>query len=1360
MQIKKLPTEPKLPSSGKLEQTWPQNDTPKECENCNKFLIHHNINEERMSPLAQIQLKKRKVWSLIDTGADKSVVSTKFLESLDKKDILKFEKSSHRCCGVTGHELRMAGSVVLKFKIGNTHIKHKFYVIGNIVKPVILGSDLLMGRKDLKVKIDCANRIMSIGNSVVILKNKEVIEQNYLVQVLEKTVIKPNSVNHIPSKISGNPKFKQCLVTAVDSEEVLFEQPGLLVANIVSKVRKNKKVPMVIVNQTDRTIVLKRGRTVGVAGNFNEAEVNSVAETNEEEVNTHISSEEKSDPLQGAKLDKLSPTEKEKVSSLLSRYGTLFAKSTKELGKTDMVKLSIETGDAKPIRQKPYRTPYSQRPVVEKEVQDMLEADIIRPSSSPWSSPIVVVGKKDGGNRFCVDYRKLNGVITHNSYPLPNIDDMLTRLGKAKYFTCLDLKSGYWQIEVNESDKPKTAFTCHMGLFEFNKMPFGIASAPSIFSALMDKVLMGAAAYAMCYIDDIIIFSETLDDHLKHLEDVLERLQKAGLKLKLSKCEFLMHEVKYLGHIISDKGISPDPEKTKVIETLNEPKSVKGVRSFIGMASYYRRFIKDFARIAKPLTQLTKKDVPFDWTNECTEAFQTLKNCLTNAPILAYPDPSLPYKLYTDASKEAVGAVLTQDQGGSERVIQYLSHQLGGTQKKWATIEQEGYAIVYSVNKLRHLLYGSKFTIHSDHKPLSTLFTSEMKNARVQRWAMMLSEYGGDIQYETGKTQKADLLSRVKYNPDDDAFDLDLIHELLEDVQIEVIDSDETQELGAPEFLGEGDEVVLEKGASLLQPGMSPLPQLQKEDETLKQVLKGVQEKDPKFKSFVLQDDILYHIALPVKHDPEYRLQLVLPESLRKEALIELHDHFGHMGIDKTHHLLRSRYYWTGMYKDVVEHLDSCDACRSRKIKVQKAPMQEAYIPQYPFECVGIDTVGPFPESEYGNSYIIVMVDHFSGWPEAFAVSHNNGETVAQLLFEEIIARHGCPTSITSDNGKEFCNNLIEKLTKNLNVHHIRTSPYHPEGNGKTERFNRFLKDALSKKVKDNHRDWDYHLSAVLMAYRMAVHDSTGFSPFFLVYGRDPILPMDTLLGPKIKYYGDNYIPQQLERLNKAFVEAKDNLEQVRAENKMRYDDKASDKKFTAGDAVFYRNHRIQKGTTKSLSPKWRPYYRVVTQTGPVTYVIRNQLTGKTGRVHANDLSLANADSAWNKVRVEHKPIDKTEDADTNDEGLQPTRKQPMRTCKLVNVTNEPVVTQHNKESKDDQPQQIAADAQSTSVGVRKRACSPSPSEESSKRQKTDDGDISMEIDVVSRERPVRSAFLKNCLTTMGTWFHSAASLL
>ena len=354
---------------------------------------------------------------------------------------------------------------------------------------------------------------------------------------------------------------------------------------------------------------------------------------------------------------------------------------------------------------------------------------------------MILVPKKDGEMRMVIDYRKLNKNIIKNSYPLPNIEDVINQLGGAEYFSLCDLRSGFWQIGIDEADRHKTAFICHKGLFEFNRMPFGLTVAPSVYQNTMNEVLSDLIGNCiMVYIDDVIIYSKNLEDHWRHLEMVFERLNKAGMRLKPSKCHFLKKEVLYLGHIITTEGSYPDPEKVKVIYQLEPPKTVREVRAFLGMTGFYRRYIKQFSEIARPLTQLTKKNTRFAWSTEAQEAFEILKECLTQAPILAYPDVSRSYKLYTDASNYAIGGILTQENESGEHVIQYLSHKLTAGQQKWPVIEKEAYAIVYAIRKLRPYLYGAKFTVYTDHKPLKSLFTAEMNNTRIQRWAILIKD--------------------------------------------------------------------------------------------------------------------------------------------------------------------------------------------------------------------------------------------------------------------------------------------------------------------------------------------------------------------------------------------------------------------------------------------------------------------------------------------------------------------------------------------------------------------------------------------------------------------------------------------
>jgi hypothetical protein len=410
----------------------------------------------------------------------------------------------------------------------------------------------------------------------------------------------------------------------------------------------------------------------------------------------------------------------------------IFSQGTHDLGRTSIVKHQIFTDGSPPIRQRPYRTAPTQRENITGHIQSMLEDDIIEPSASPWASPVVLVKKKDGSTRFCVDYRKLNAVTKKDSYPLPHIQESLDLLGQTQYFTTLDLFSGYWQVEMDESSKEFTAFTTYYGLYEFKVLPFGLCNAPSTFQRLMENVLRGLN-WKVCpiYIDDIIIFS--FEEHLAHLDLVFSRLREANIKLKATKCHFAFSKVKYLGHIVSREGIQPDPDKISAVKDFPVPKKVKDVRSFLGLANYYRCFIKDFSKIAKPLTQLLRKNVKFQWTEACQTAFDILKSALVSAPILCYPDFTKPFDLYVDASLDGLGMTLGQIQNDREVVIAYAGRSLNSAELSYSATEKEALAVIDGIKIFQPYLHGHKFTVHTDHNALKWLMSVKDVTGRLAR---------------------------------------------------------------------------------------------------------------------------------------------------------------------------------------------------------------------------------------------------------------------------------------------------------------------------------------------------------------------------------------------------------------------------------------------------------------------------------------------------------------------------------------------------------------------------------------------------------------------------------------------------
>ena len=431
----------------------------------------------------------------------------------------------------------------------------------------------------------------------------------------------------------------------------------------------------------------------------------------------------------------LPETGDEQINQLIQKNADLFSAKGEPNGFCSNSPIHIKTNHP-PISQAAYRTPLSKRKLVEEAIADMLTENVIRPSESAWASPITLVPKRDGSTRFCVDYRKLNSVTIRDQYPLPQIQDIFDQVGGSTIFSSLDLKAGYWQLAVAEDSIEKTAFRCHLGHYEFLRMPFGLTNAPAVFQRMMDKVLAGLIGrIVMVYLDDIVIYSRSEEEHVQHLELVFARLREAGLRLKPTKCFFGLEEIKLLGYIVNRDGIHTDPEKVKAIAKLTPPRDLKGVRSFLGMTGFYRQCLPDYAQIAEPLEELKRKYAHFVWGPSQSEAFEKLKQLLTSSHVMTAPRTDRPYKLYTDACDYAVGAILVQvDDSGTERVIQYVSHSLSSVQRRWATIEKEAYAVVYAISKLRPYLYGADFTVYTDHKPLTSLFTkrnAEHENSAV-----------------------------------------------------------------------------------------------------------------------------------------------------------------------------------------------------------------------------------------------------------------------------------------------------------------------------------------------------------------------------------------------------------------------------------------------------------------------------------------------------------------------------------------------------------------------------------------------------------------------------------------------------
>ena len=798
--------------------------------------------------------------------------------------------------------------------------------------------------------------------------------------------------------------------------------------------------------------------------------------------------------------------QRREVAKLLNKYSEVFSKSDDDIGRSGIIKHRIPTGNAQPIKERPRRVPVHMNKEVDAQIDNMLEENVIKPSKSPWASSIVIVKMKDGSSRFCVDYRKLNDVTIKDAYPLPRVDESLDQLSGSKWFSCLDLNAEYWQVEMEPVDAEKTAFTSRKGLFEFTVMPFGLCNAPATFERLMETVL-ACLHWQICliYLDDVIVIGKDFGDMIKNLSLIFERLQEAGLKLKPRKCKLFAKEVEFLGHVISEAGIKTDPSKTRCIEMWPTPKNVKEVRAFVGLCSYFRRFVYKFAEIAKPLHKLTEKNRPFVWTEECLKSFQVLKEKLVEAPVLIHPDFTKSFILDVDASNLSIGAVLSQITETGECVVAYGSRTLSKSERRYCVTRKEMLALVYFVKYFRLYVYGKQFTVRTDHGSLRWLMNFKNPEGQVARWLEFLSLFNMKIEHRPGRShQNADGVSRIPCRQcgqvdvgDDDEKEIYLSIYQLEH------DAHENANLNLREAQSENRDIRVIK--EWLEKGEKPKSQsVASESWFVKSLLN-------QFELLDIQDGLLVRRWKVLGAD-KVIWQAIVPLCLRRKVLKYSHDIkvSDHLGIRKTLSKIRQGYYRPGLQNDVRSYIGGCEKCAKRKnpIPTRMAPMQVVRS-GYPMERIALDILEELPVSEDGNKYIPVISDYFTKWTESFAMPNMEARTCAKILVQEVVSRFGVPNKIHSDQGNQFESNLFAEMCDLLQIEKTRTTPYHPQSDGMVERFNRTLCAMLSTFVEENHRNWDSLLPYVMMAYRCTEHETTGMTPNMLMLGRETSTPLD-----------------------------------------------------------------------------------------------------------------------------------------------------------------------------------------------------------------------------------------------------------
>ena len=724
-----------------------------------------------------------------------------------------------------------------------------------------------------------------------------------------------------------------------------------------------------------------------------------------------------------------------------------------------------------------YRLSPAEQDELKLQLADLLDKGFIRPSKSPYASPILFVRKKDGSLRMCVDYRGLNKVTIRDKYPLPRIDELLDRLANARVFSKLDLRSGYNQIRVADADVQKTAFSSRYGLYEFLVLPFGMSNAPATFMRMMNGIFAdGLDQFVQTFLDDILVYSDDIDSHLDHLRSVLQTLRDKKLYAKMSKCIFQADEIEFLGHTISARGIATDAGKVKAISDWPKPQDISAVRSFLGLAGYYQRFIKGFAEIAAPLTNLTRKDTDFVWKQEQQSAFENLKHAMSMAPVLLIPDSDKPFVLETDASGFAIGAVLSQeDSHGHLRPVTFLSRKMTDAEKNYGVHEQETLAIYYALRKLRHYIHGRHTTVFTDHHSIKYLTTQPNLTGRQYRWLELIQQFDLEILYRPGSQNTvADALSR---SPEHLAAitTLQLEDNLVRDIK-KAYENDK-------EFSG--------IFAALRSPNKQPPA--------------AVVSVIPRFS---LRDDgLLYYV-----HGTSPRLCVPTAGKLRAAVLHDCHEAVtaGHLGFAKTYELAQRRFYWPSMDATIRAYITSCGTCQRDKSRNAPAEnyMQPTDVPLEPWSSISMDFITRLPATSSGADAIMVVVDRLSKMAHFVpAKGTDSAVDTARRFFDSIFRIHGLPQSIISDRDSKFTGKFWRSLMEMMGVKLAMSTAFHPQTDGQTERTNRTLETFLRHYVNHQHDDWDTLLTAAEFAYNNSVHASTRLTPFELAHGRKVTVP-------------------------------------------------------------------------------------------------------------------------------------------------------------------------------------------------------------------------------------------------------------
>jgi len=1249
-----------------------------------------------------------------DTGASHTVVSTRVYERLNKETRPPLGRALN-LKGAGGESIRDRGVATFNFKLGPLEIIREA-VVADISDDALLGYDVLKGGEDGPADIMLSRNEIVIGGVHVPCFQVGGHAKKRRVTVAGDTPVPGMAealVDVYIERVEGDDFDDSSFI--VEATDGFRDRYSLVMATTLVDVNRSPTCKVRVLNPLPGEVVLRQDAEVACAERIGSV-MTVVADaegSNEDEDLCRIrrvqygsaAPKARSVSLPIAKGEAVpahlvdlykrasvgrSSEECEVVAGLLTKFQDSFSRDEWDIGLTHLVEHEIKTGDAPPIKQRPRRVPLAYAEEEKRAIEDLLKKGVIEESTSPWASPIVLVKKKNGQIRPCVDYRRLNALVKPDGFPLPRVQDCLDAVAGATLFSSFDLTSGYFQIPLKKSDRPKSAFACKFGQFQMTRLPFGLNSSSACFQRMMEIALQGLQwETCLVYVDDIITYGANFTEHMTRVDEVLSRIRDAGLKLRPDKCHLLQAEVVFLGHVVSGDGVRPDPNNISKILSWPTPETAKQVKQFVATGNYYRRFVKDFAKRVKPLVDLTRKDVEFHWTDDCQKAFEDMKGALVSPEVMGYPlNEGGQFYLDVDASGVGIGGVLSQVQEGRERVIAYGSRALNRAERNYCVTEKELLAVVHFVQHYRQYLLGRRFTVRSDHQALVWLYKLKEPSGKIARWIDILAAFDFQIEYRPGRKQAhCDALSRCEFPKDCTCPNVDNTEvlkcgpcakckrraETMASTWMVDCEQDgqkrwcaavspttpnqsstgDRQEVGTAEINcsqpvraidGPSEKMWLE---SNWLDGFDAvgLREAQRQDLDIQDILAAVEAgrrqraeemltKSPAarhywllWENLVVRDGVLFKHFSKRDGTGTY-CQLLVPTKYKDMVLHQMHSALtsGHMGVKRTTQKTAQSFYWFGMKTDVVLFVRQCDVCAANRplTKTPKAPMGHLRSGAA-WDVLAMDYMGPFPVTERGNRYILVMTDHFTKYVEVIPVPNQTAEDCARQVLNQFVARWGTPIAILTDQGTVFENRLFKELCSLLEVKKKRTSVRNPRGNGQTERFNRTLIKMIKSYLVDQ-EEWDLYLGCVAGAYRASPNETTKLTPNMLCMGREVRMPANIQFRDNTGVPGGtegslcSQVMEMRERMRHAHEVAREHIGISARRNKDMYDAGMSFHRYQEGDLIWYLHETRRKGATPKLERMYDGPLPVLEKLSEVNFRIQLGPDGQTKVVHHNKL--------------------------------------------------------------------------------------------------------------------------------------------